>query len=332
MKFVRRLLVLIVAGVACGGSDVTTSPTTTTSAGVVADDPAQAQFISNDLTNFWNAYDAGGRNGSASAIQSGYLDKASPGLRDFIGSRGLTGQNVAAVVAAYPRYFASIKSTNLQLTSEGTVVARIRENYSRIKALYPAAAFPPVTFLIGRFSTGGTTSAGGMLIGSEFYSMSATTPTDELGSFQKTNVKLLDSLPITVAHEHVHILQARAGGVFAHSNKTLLELVLLEGGADFVGSLSSGGNINAWMFPYALANEHALWTDFSAAMHGTDVSRWLYNQGTATGARPGDLGYFVGYRIAESYYKNANDKAAALRDIIEVRNADDFLARSNYSP
>ena len=69
-------------------------------------------------------------------------------------------------------------------------------------------------------------------------------------------------------------------------------------------------------------------------MHGTDLTQWLYNQGssTATADRPGDLGYFIGYRIAEAYYSKQADKIAALRDIIEIRNADDFLTRSGYSP
>ncbi|MEP6732208.1 MAG: lytic murein transglycosylase, partial [bacterium] len=63
-------------------------------------------------------------------------------------------------------------------------------------------------------------------------------------------------------------------------------------------------------------------------------SRWLYNQGssTATASHPGDLGYFIGYRIAEAYYAKQTDKRAALRDIIEMSNADDFLARSGYAP
>ena len=69
-------------------------------------------------------------------------------------------------------------------------------------------------------------------------------------------------------------------------------------------------------------------------MHGTDISRWLYNQGSAnaTPTHPGDLGYFIGYRIAEAYYAKQTDKAAALRDIIRITDAEDFLARSGYSP
>ncbi len=69
-------------------------------------------------------------------------------------------------------------------------------------------------------------------------------------------------------------------------------------------------------------------------MHGTDISRWLYNQGTstATPTRPGDLGYFIGCRIVAAYYLKQTDKAAALKAIIEMKDADDFLARSGYSP
>lgn len=69
-------------------------------------------------------------------------------------------------------------------------------------------------------------------------------------------------------------------------------------------------------------------------MHSTDVSRWLYNQGssTATPDRPGDLGYFIGYRITKAYYDNQADKVAAVRAIIGVVDADAFLAASGYDP
>ena len=115
-------------------------------------------------------------------------------------------------------------------------------------------------------------------------------------------------------------------------NKNLLEQALQEGSADFIGQLVSGGNINARLRDYAIPRESALWTEFKAAMHGTDVSQWLYNQGSASSTRPGDLGYFVGYRIAESYYNRTSDKQAAVRAIIEARDADQFLAQSGYAP
>jgi TPR repeat protein len=39
-------------------------------------------------------------------------------------------------------------------------------------------------------------------------------------------------------------------------------------------------------------------------------------------------GIGIGYRIAQAYYDKQSDKTAALRDIITVADADDFLARS----
>lgn len=58
---------------------------------------------------------------------------------------------------------------------------------------------------------------------------------------------------------------------------------------------------------------------------------WLYS-GPGTPDAPGDLGYWVGYRIAKSYYQHADDKQEAIRDIIEVRDGEAFLAKSGWVP
>jgi hypothetical protein len=305
------------------------APTATTSGDT---DPARASFVTSDIENFWKAYDAGGSNGNSATFQTQYLDRASLGLRAFIRSRNLTAANLASMVRTYPRYFADIRPSTLRLATDQTVLGRIRDNYRKIADMYPAAVFPPVTFLIGRFSTGGTTSLGGMLVGLEFYAITPTTPLDELGQFQRDNVRPLDSLPVIVAHEHAHILQGRAAGISAKLSKNLLDQSLLEGGADFVAYLVTGQNINARLQAYGIPREAALWAEFKTAMHGTDISQWLYNQGSATSDRPGDLGYFIGYRIAESFYGRTADKKAALRAIIEASNSDQFLSQSGYAP
>lgn len=319
------------AAISCSSYSSPTDPSESTTL-TYSSDPAAALLVTSDLTNFWAAYDAGGRSGSTSQLQQLYLNKASAGLKDFINLRSVTAASLAQMVGAYPRYFAAIRAHNLRLATDGQVVGRIRANYAKIQSLYPAAVFPPLTLLVGRFSTGGTISNAGMLIGTEFYSLTPGVPTDELQQFQRDNVKSLDSLPIIVAHEHVHIMQGLAAGIMAHANKNLLEQSLLEGSADFVGELSSAGNINARLLQYALPREPALWAEFKLAMHGTNVSQWLHNQGTANGGVPGDLGYFIGYRIAQAYYTRMADKRAALKDIIEMRDADAFLTASGYSP
>jgi hypothetical protein len=310
---------------ACG-SDRSTAPAASTA------DPEHAVFVTSDIEHFWKAYDDGGAGGVPAPFQTEYLDRASPGLRDFIALRTVTAASLALMVRTYPRYFADIRAPTLRLASDSDIQGRIREGYRKMRDMYAPAVFPPVTFLIGRFSTAGTTSANGMLVGLEFYGGTATTPLDELAKFERDNVRPIDSLPVIVAHEHTHVLQSRAGGIAAHRNKTLLDQSLAEGSADFVAYLITGGNMNARLRSYALPREHDLWAEFKLAMHGTDTSQWLYNQGNATGERPGDLGYFIGYRIAEAFYERTSDKRLALRAIIEVADSDMFLAQSGYDP
>lgn len=319
----RRTLAVLLCCAACADGPTAPAPSGSTT------DPALAYFETADIAHFWDAVDAGA---SASAFQSQYLGPASSGLRDFVNRRDVTAASLHQVVFGFPRYYASIRASSLSLRTDTTIIRRIRDNYVTVKALYPAAVFVPVTFLMGRFSTGGTIGSSGILIGAEFYTKAPGSPTDELPPFQRNNVRPIDSLTFIVAHEHVHILQSYARGVAGHSSKTLLEQAFLEGSADFVGELVSGGNINGGLQAWALPREDSLWTAFSGAMHGTDVSAWLYNQGFATPDRPGDLGYFIGYRIAKAYYDRASDKSAAVADIIRASDAMALLLASGYAP
>ena len=304
---------------ACGDSSTGPRPATT---------PETALLISTDVVNFWRAYDAGGRNGSVDAFRRDYIDRGSDGLRDFIRVRGLTASILADNVRRFPRYFADIRPNTLRIAEDPSLEGRIRATYRKMLGLYPDAVFPPVYFLIGTFGTGGTVGSSGMLIGAEFFGLDPDTPTDELGPFQLATVRAADSLPYIVAHEHVHVLQA-AGRAPIGRTPTLLESALHEGIADFLGELASGGNSNAHIHPYGLANEKALWQEFKLEMMGTDRSRWLGNQGTST-TRPGDLGYFIGYRIAKAYYDATADKRAAVREMIEGSDALSFLQQSGY--
>jgi hypothetical protein len=42
------------------------------------------------------------------------------------------------------------------------------------------------------------------------------------------------------------------------------------------------------------------------------------------------LGYFIGYRICEEYYRNSTNKEAALRRIIELKNPTEIYHKSKY--
>lgn len=303
-----------VALTACG--DDSTSPT------------ANSQFVVEDIARFWEAVDAGG---SADVFQTRYLARASDALKQFIVSRTITGASLSQMIRAYPRYFAAIRSNTLALSPTSPALSTVSANYARMRQLYSKAVTPRVTFVIGRFSTGGTVTGEGIVIGTEFYSSDAATPLDELGAFARANVKPASALPAIIAHENVHVQQGRFG-LLLRSARTVLEISVLEGSADFIGELVSGAHINQFIHEWALPREAAIWQAFKADMNSTDLTRWLYNQQASTPDWPGDLGYFVGYRIAKAYYDRTADKAAAIRGIIETRDASVLLDVSGYDP
>ncbi len=287
-----------------------------------------AQFVVEDIARFWEAVDAGG---SADVFQSRYLAPASPALKQFIVSRTITGSSLSQMIRAYPRYFAAIRPNTLALSANSQALTTVSANYIRMKQLYAKAVTPRVTFVIGRFSTGGTVVSDGIIIGAEFYLSEAATPLDELNAFARANVKPASALPTIIAHENVHVQQGRFG-LLQRSARTVLEISLLEGTADFIGELVSGSHINQHIHAWALPREGAIWQAFKADMNTTDLTRWLFNQQNSTADWPGDLGYFVGYRIAKAYYDRTADKAAAIRDIIETRDATVLLEASGYDP
>ncbi|MGH7696659.1 MAG: DUF2268 domain-containing putative Zn-dependent protease [Gemmatimonadaceae bacterium] len=316
MPYARRSLIAFAAAVALSACQDSTSPA------------SGADFVVEDIRRFWEAVDAGA---NADAFQARYLAPASPALKQFIVSRTITGSSLSQMVRTYPRYFAAIRANTLALGATSPTLSAVSANYTRMKQLYAKAVTPQVTFVIGRFSTGGTAVSDGIIIGMEFYSSDAATPLDELSSFARTNVKPASAIPMIIAHENVHVQQLRFG-LLQRSARTVLERSLLEGSADFIGELVAGGHINQFIHAWALPREAAIWQAFKADMDRTDISRWLYNQQSSTPDWPGDLGYFVGYRIAKAFYDRASDKSAAIRDIIQVRDASVFLEQSGYAP
>jgi hypothetical protein len=244
----------------------------------------------------------------------------------------LAGYNLDAAVQRRPRFFAAIRPVTLAVDTARDVKGAIRRAYHRLADLYPAAAFPPVYFLIGQLTSGGTTSDAGQLIGTEMHARTPDTPVDELSPWERRVVGGIDALPGIVAHELIHseAALARNGVQQAAARPTLLAQALDEGCASFLGQLiSEGGIANA--NTYGMAHEAELWREFQQEMNGTNVSNWLY-QGDKSKDRPADLGYFVGSRICQSYYEHAKDKQKAVADILRMSDPAGFVRQSGYGP
>jgi hypothetical protein len=284
-------------------------------------DPEAAQLVTSDIDRFWKAYDAARPDYCLGVFQREYFDKGSAGLKAFKRAR-IDHCGFVETLAAHPRYYASIRESTLKVDS---MKEPVRQSFRKLKALYDDAVFPPVYFLIGCMNSGGTLTDDGLLIGTEMYGRTAATPEEELSDFHKQVLKPVTLIPHIVAHELIHYQQK-----YPEEGGTLLSEAIKEGSADFIAERISGAHINTHLHAYGNPRERELWEEFKREMSGRSVDNWLYN-GSRARSRPADLGYYIGYKICESYYQNAADKKRAVKDILEIRDFGQFLQASKYA-
>ncbi len=284
-------------------------------------DPDAAQLVFSDIDLFWKAFDAAKPGTRVETLRAEYLEKGSAGLKAFLRVRIKSAENLAATIDKHPKYYAALRESS---GKAATHKDKIRACFHKLKELYEPAVFPNVYFLIGSMNSGGTITDTGLLIGVDMYGMTKTTSADELDSWHKAVLKPIDEIPYIVAHELIHFQQK-----YPMLDSTLLSKAIREGSADFVGELISGSLINVHLHKYGNPREHELWTKFKLEMDGRDYSKWLF-QGDAAKDGPADLGYYVGYKICESYYKDAADKQAAIKAILEIKDFKEFLKASKY--
>jgi hypothetical protein len=276
-------------------------------------EPPAPEISTADVDLFYRVYDAAKGKPTAEALRRDYLDAGSDGLRHFIPHRIISAAWLAERIRKKRSVYEKARRCSAVLP---TVRARIATALERLGTLLPDAKFPPVTFLIGRNNSGGTTSPAGVLVGLE---------TICRADWLQPNLE--DRLVYLVAHEYIHAQQPEA--VITDNphdwKRTVLEHSLVEGVAEFVGELISGSASNTHLRVWTRGREKEISAAFREQMNSTDVGKWLYN-GVGTPQKPGDLGYWVGYRIARCYYENAADKAAAVRELIELKDPPGILA------
>jgi hypothetical protein len=299
---------------------------------VLRDKPADVRFVTADIDRFWKAFDEAATSSDAEDVyERVYLKPGSAGLKDYFAATNQSAFSLAEAVSEHPKYYRAIRKNTLSIAKDSSLQSKVRQHFEKIKSLYPAAKFQDVYFLIGALVSGGTTSANGLLIGTEITARDAATPVEELTDWLRANTGRLEDLPFLIVHEQVHTLQNVARG-YADDEGTLLWKALQEGGADFVAALATGEKPRGAYFKFGLQNERATWEEFKDQMDGSDWDDWLYNAEAASAERPADLGYFVGYRILESYYNRASNKQKALEAIIALKNAEQLLKDSGYAP
>lgn len=295
--------------------------TATCPAGVSTQNEIAATFVTTDIAHFWYAVDHADDD-LATALAREYFDKGSPGLENFRRLRIRDAQTLAGTIRRAPKYYAALRQSTRRIDE---FIPQMRAAFACLKAIYPEATFPPVYFLVGRLNSGGTLDRDGLYIGVDMFGKTGESAMAELNAWQRAVVGPVERLPFIVSHEIIHAQQDDA------RDNTLLARALREGIPDFIGNLIAGGHINPHLHAFGDVRERELWRAFEKDMSGDEVGNWLYQGDKAKPDWPADLGYYVGYKIAQAYYQRAPDKRTAIRDMLRIRDFPAFLRASGYA-
>ncbi len=302
------------------------------------DNPEDVQVVWQDVDAFWAAVDAAKQadgsidedifNTTYREKKTGILDKHS---EFFFGSKDTIYQN-------YP--FIEFYSTFRDSLTDKSILTR--EAYisymKKLQEYYPEAKFPNAYFAIGRMNQGGTATPLGIFLFPAQFHKNTTADISKLGDLKpKEYLEYLakqsaKDMALVAMHETIHFQQVLVGKEIFY--RKLLNVALIEGTAEFLSTLIMGKSLilkNEMIASYGEANEAKLWQQFKRDMKTNNMKAWLYNaNNNDLGDVPPDLGYWVGFRIAKSYWDNMADKQQAFRDILLWGDGNEFLEKSGY--
>jgi hypothetical protein len=286
--------------------------------------PNLAKIVTKDVRNFWEAYDLVKKDtvSKREIYKKFYFDKASEGMQDYMGSKVSSINYFIKHIESYPKLYNTIRENTLKAE---VYKNDIQQSFRNFKELYPEAKFPDVYFVMGAFTSGGTVSPSGLLIGINQMSDGEKVNTEELSFDAKLLMNKSKYLPNVVAHELIHFQQ---DGM--KKDTITLGYVIKEGMADFIGELISGETSNRKIFEWTKGKEKKIWNDFKKDIYYNRYYNWIANYNIASEDSYPDLGYWIGYEICKSYYENAEDKKQAIYDMLNIKDYKTFLADSKW--
>ena len=287
-------------------------------------DPKKANLITSDIVNFWAAYDKALKDTAnfRAIMKAEYFDKGSEGMLDYMGLKVRSIDVFVQHIRSFPKFYAAIRgNTYAPIKIKADLVAAFKE----MKAIYPEAKFPDVYFVIGAFTSGGTVSDNGLLIGINQFCDDPSIVKDELDPRTKRMFVNKQLLPGLVPHELIHFQQ---NGLI--HDTTTLPSAIMEGMADFIGEKISGVNANEELYSWAKGKEKAIWTRFVPDMYMNRYSNWMANRQNSTIDNPADQGYWIGYQICKAYYNQSADKKQAVHDMLNIQDYRKFLKDSGW--
>jgi hypothetical protein len=287
-------------------------------------DPAKVRFVTEDIHHFWTAYDKAQKDTAhyKAIFLQYYFTPASQGMQDYMAAKVSSIDAFLTHIRSAPQFYAAIRKNTLQAD---VFKPRFVASFKALKDIYPDALFPDVYFIIGAFTSGGTVTDVGLLLGLNQASQSDDTPVGELSARLQTRMNEVKYLPNLVGHESIHFQQ---NGM--KNDTTTLSYVIKEGMADFIGELISGDNSNPKLYAWAKGKGKQIWHKFTADMYLNRYGNWIANSQQATADNLPDQGYWIGYQICKAYYNQAADKKKAVYDMLHIQDYKAFLITSGW--
>ncbi|NOT08421.1 MAG: hypothetical protein HOP28_09470 [Gemmatimonadales bacterium] len=271
--------------------------------------PRPREFVYADFDRYNAAYAAIRGGADTLVVFQRYLDSAAAGFRAYVGIYPTTAGDLAAELRRRPRYYGSLAALRPRVAALEPEVARA---YARLEALHPGADLGSVHYFVAVKRAGGTARGIGSLVAVEQFGRTAETDTSE---FRDTDVYDLNVLAQITIHEAVHNLQRQMQGepnfISIHTNPARMTM------RKFAGRHA-----------FADPREAAIWAEFQPVMDQTIMQQPGWFQGRFADSRvwPIQVGYFVGYKMAEHYHRNAANREQALKELLSPYTDEQFAA------
>lgn len=290
---------------------------------------ASCKIITRDVVNFWEAVDSlKSKKDTTQIFQTLVIDRATKEFKVFIKKWNIKAENYKVQIKRYPDFYRTLRENTIRLINSHDSIITI---VNRFHNMYPGFVAADICIGFGNFSTGGNieiTNAGNYVyIGLEYHGLDSSTITDELSPAIKDYVSRSNFFR-TIIHELVHIQQNTHGQKVqkSTSGNLLMHRILREGIPDFIAQLVVKEGNNGNYFKYGIEHEEELQLKLKNELKSKGNGIWFGGADYIFINMPRDLGYFMGNRIANSYYNHYGNFAG----LIDIKDPEKFIKQSKY--
>ena len=276
----------------------------------------ESKVIYSDIDLFWNAFDqillVEDSLDQLRLLDSLYLEKGSPGLHKILEVKNYYAADYIKLIRNHPEFWKSIRKNTLRTKR---ISKELNKGIENLRTVYPKLKPAKIYFTMGAMRTNGTTQDSSVLIGSELAMADSSIDISEFNGRTKQWLKNyfatnpIENIVLLNIHEYVHTQQKEMPG-------NLLHIVLYEGIAEFVSVKAMGVPSSTPAVEFGFGNS-AVKRKFQKEMFYERTYDWLWSS-APNEFEIRDLGYYIGYALAEIHYEKSKDKKKAIQELIEL--------------